>query len=158
MKRGFVCLLMAVVTGLSGCGRELARGGAERGEESGHGLIRPDAPEEWAQFESAKRVPAGAAGIPMDAYARATAQMARMGRHDPIRRGGEIGGTQIKSAAAPAWEWLGPANQAGRTRTLAFDPRNPNRMFAGGVSGGVWVTEDAGHHWTPRSVSAANIN
>jgi hypothetical protein len=71
----------------------------------------------------------------MDAYARATAQMARMGRHYPLPTRREGGGTESKSAAVPAWEWLGPANQAGRTRTLVFDPRNPNRIFVGGVLG-----------------------
>jgi photosystem II stability/assembly factor-like uncharacterized protein len=155
MNRATGYLLAAALSALAACSHEQTR--PDPAHESEHGLIRPDAPEEWAQFESAKRVPAGAAGIPMDAYARATAQMARMGRHYPLHRS-EAGGTEAKSTTLPAWEWLGPANQGGRTRTLAFDPRNPNRMFAGGVSGGVWITEDAGQNWSPRSDSAANIN
>ena len=46
------------------------------------------------------------------------------------------------------WESRGPWNVGGRTRALAIDVTNENRMFAGGVSGGLWKTEDAGNTWT----------
>jgi photosystem II stability/assembly factor-like uncharacterized protein len=36
---------------------------------------------------------------------------------------------------------------AGCTTTIAFDPTNPNVMYAGGTSGGVWKSTDAGAHW-----------
>ncbi|MCX6258830.1 MAG: T9SS type A sorting domain-containing protein [Bacteroidia bacterium] len=46
------------------------------------------------------------------------------------------------------WENRGPWNVGGRTRALAIDVMNEDRMIAGGVSGGVWLTENAGQTWT----------
>ncbi len=55
--------------------------------------------------------------------------------------------------ATNAWVERGPSNVAGRTRGLLFDPNDPNnqRVFAGGVSGGLWVNNnitDANSVWT----------
>ncbi|MCK0130428.1 T9SS type A sorting domain-containing protein [Flavobacteriaceae bacterium F08102] len=42
-----------------------------------------------------------------------------------------------------AWVERGPNNVPGRTRAMLFDPNgNGKRVFAGGVSGGLWVNED----------------
>ncbi|SDS45466.1 Por secretion system C-terminal sorting domain-containing protein [Polaribacter sp. KT25b] len=42
------------------------------------------------------------------------------------------------------WQERGPNNVGGRTRMLLFDPNDVNnkRVFAGGVSGGLWVNND----------------
>ena len=42
------------------------------------------------------------------------------------------------------WVDRGPNNVGGRTRVVFFDPNDAdkNRVFAGGVSGGLWVNED----------------
>ena len=42
------------------------------------------------------------------------------------------------------WKERGPNNIGGRTRTLLFDANDPSRraVFAGGVAGGLWKTED----------------
>ena len=45
------------------------------------------------------------------------------------------------------WTFLGPGNIGGRTRTLVIDPTDPNVMYAGGVSGGVWKTLNGGARW-----------
>ncbi|MFN4080663.1 MAG: T9SS type A sorting domain-containing protein [Saprospiraceae bacterium] len=50
-----------------------------------------------------------------------------------------------------AWEARGPWNYGGRTRALAFDVNDENRIFAGGVSGGLWLSEDGGQSWTRRT-------
>lgn len=46
--------------------------------------------------------------------------------------------------AQDPWIERGPNNIGGRTRTLLFDPNDSNhqRVFAGGVSGGLWVNEN----------------
>ncbi|MBJ6366725.1 PA domain-containing protein [Snuella sedimenti] len=51
------------------------------------------------------------------------------------------------------WEERGPDNVGGRTRAIMFDPNDPNgkKVFAGGVSGGLWVNNDitdANSAWT----------
>lgn len=40
------------------------------------------------------------------------------------------------------WFTRGPGNVGGRTRALALDIDNESRLIVGGVSGGVWITED----------------
>ena len=44
----------------------------------------------------------------------------------------------------PRWRERGPTNIGGRTRAVMIDEGSAdrNRVFAGGVSGGLWVTED----------------
>lgn len=46
------------------------------------------------------------------------------------------------------WENRGPYNVGGRTRALAIDASNENVILAGGVSGGLWRSEDSGESWT----------
>ena len=43
-----------------------------------------------------------------------------------------------------AWIERGPGNVGGRTKAVLFDPNDPThkRVFAGGVSGGLWVNND----------------
>ncbi len=36
------------------------------------------------------------------------------------------------------WEWLGPGNIGGRTRSILVHPSQPGTMWVGGVGGGVW--------------------
>ncbi|QKX05438.1 T9SS type A sorting domain-containing protein [Aquimarina sp. TRL1] len=45
------------------------------------------------------------------------------------------------------WKQRGPANVGGRTRALAVDRTNENVILAGGVTGGLWRSEDAGNSW-----------
>ena len=42
------------------------------------------------------------------------------------------------------WESMGPHNRGGRTLTLAFNPQNPNTLYAGSASGGLWRSYSAG--------------
>ena len=48
------------------------------------------------------------------------------------------------SASWNKWEERGPDNVGGRTRAIMFDPNDATnkRVFAGGVSGGLWLNED----------------
>ena len=71
---------------------------------------------------------------------------------------------------ANPWVNRGPNNQGGRTRGIMFDPNDINnanpaddytRVFAGGVSGGLWVNEDitdADESWTLVPGIQANIS
>ncbi len=72
--------------------------------------------------------------------------------------------------ASNPWINRGPNNQGGRTRGIMFDPNdvgnaNPaddyTRVFAGGVSGGLWVNEDitdANSSWNLVSGMQSNIS
>lgn len=57
---------------------------------------------------------------------------------------------QFKSVSAALgleWNELGPDNVGGRTRAILIDKFNSNKIFAGSVSGGLWVSTDAGASW-----------
>ncbi len=62
-----------------------------------------------------------------------------------------------------AWVDRGPNNIGGRTRGIMFDPNDSenDRVFAGGVSGGLWVNEDitdVNSSWTLVPGIGANIS
>jgi photosystem II stability/assembly factor-like uncharacterized protein len=44
---------------------------------------------------------------------------------------------------------IGPAGMSGRITAIDVDLSNPNRIFAGAASGGVWLSENGGTSWTP---------
>ena len=46
------------------------------------------------------------------------------------------------------WEHRGPHNIGGRTRALAIDVLNDNHIIAGGVTSGVWSSNNGGSSWT----------
>lgn len=52
-----------------------------------------------------------------------------------------------KSTAVEAmdgWRAIGPHNMGGRTLAVAFNPQNPNTIYAGSASGGLWRSYSAG--------------
>ena len=93
-----------------------------------------DAAEE---YYAAKR---GGTSDPQRAYAIARAQMKQSASERRLRSDA-AGSDDLK------WDCLGPTNVGGRTRTLVIDPTDPNVMYAGGVSGGVWKTTNGGAGW-----------
>ena len=61
------------------------------------------------------------------------------------------------------WFERGPYSVGGRTRAILFDPNDATgkRVFAGGVSGGLWVNNDitnASSEWSPISDFWANLS
>ncbi len=56
-------------------------------------------------------------------------------------------GTDRLPEAKPAFENIGPYNVGGRTKALAIDITNEDIIMAGGVTGGLWRSEDGGEHW-----------
>ncbi|MGH7594782.1 MAG: FlgD immunoglobulin-like domain containing protein [bacterium] len=49
-----------------------------------------------------------------------------------------------KVNAAEEWQSIGPHNRGGRTLALASNPQNPNTIYAGSASGGLWRSFTAG--------------
>lgn len=52
----------------------------------------------------------------------------------------------------------GPDNVGGRTRALWVDYADSSRIFAGGVSGGLWVSTNSGQLWTPVDDDMATLS
>ncbi len=44
---------------------------------------------------------------------------------------------------------IGPAGMSGRITTIDVVLDNPNIIYLGAASGGVWKTENGGNSWTP---------
>ncbi|HEX4910720.1 MAG TPA: hypothetical protein VFV64_08160 [Permianibacter sp.] len=55
------------------------------------------------------------------------------------------------------WQWQGPGNIGGRVRAVLVHPDNPQKIWAGSVSGGIWFTEDGGANWAPVDDFMANL-
>ena len=55
--------------------------------------------------------------------------------------------SSFQKSGQSGWKNRGPFNVGGRTRALAIDRNNENIILAGGVSGGLWRSEDAGQSW-----------
>lgn len=56
------------------------------------------------------------------------------------------------------WEELGPDNVGGRTRAILIDPANPQKMWCGGVSGGLFFSTDGGLNWQLHPWTIENDN
>lgn len=65
----------------------------------------------------------------------------------------------MSTAAVPSlvWDEIGPDNVGGRTRALLVDKNNSNRIYAGGVAGGLWISTDGGSSWNKYSDALDNM-
>lgn len=64
-----------------------------------------------------------------------------------------IAKSKMKNKSSLGLDWIpqGPDNVGGRTRALLVDKNNPNIVYAGSVTGGLFVSNDATLTWTPVS-------
>lgn len=53
------------------------------------------------------------------------------------------------------WKSIGPHNIGGRTRAIAIDVTNDQVLLAGGVSGGIWRSEDEGNSWVKTTLPSS---
>ena len=101
--------------------------------------------------------------IPIDAYEKAREQIGRMrvARDERLRdrTGAGLPTAEVNAAGIDpgSWTWLGPGNVGGRIRSLLIYPTNPNRMWVGSVSGGIWQSTNAGASWSPVNDFLANL-
>ena len=54
-----------------------------------------------------------------------------------------------KGQSIAQWEFIGPVNVGGRVVDLEFNPQNPNIIYAGFATGGVFKSTDMGGSWSP---------
>ena len=68
--------------------------------------------------------------------------------YDAVKKADELKFQSAKSGALNLqWELVGPDNVGGRTRALMFDKVVPNKLWAGSVGGGLFVSPDGGNNW-----------
>ncbi len=56
------------------------------------------------------------------------------------------------------WKLEGPDNISGRVRAVVFDPSDPNTLYVGTASGGVWKSTDLGRTWIPLTDDQPTMN
>ncbi len=56
-----------------------------------------------------------------------------------------------------AWEEMGPNNIGGRTRAIQIDKDDNQRLYTGGVAGGMFLSTDQGLNWQPVSPPEYNM-
>ena len=128
---------------------------------SGTYVRGPDDPGRAQLYSALRRWPEGGHLDPALVYQEALEHMRSLPRHS-ARLGRELpapGASERSAVRAElaTWEPLGPGNFGGRTRALLVHPENPAVLYAAGVSGGVWKTEDGGGSWRPLSDLLPNI-
>jgi photosystem II stability/assembly factor-like uncharacterized protein len=74
--------------------------------------------------------------IPMDALLKAKKHIEQMPSYTS------------RDAGLWEWEWLGPGNIGGRIRSILNDPDDPDIIWIGSVSGGLWKTTNGGSTWS----------
>jgi hypothetical protein len=145
----------------------------ERFDEAGE--ARTDEPDAAARSDLARRQPTdGRTDTPRlyEAATRHVASLARfssaIGRDLPSAQPATrvwLAGSRVMSLKDPssaarvldAWTPLGPGNIGGRTRVVKFHPAVPTTIFAAGVSGGIWKSDDNAITWRPTGDGLTNI-
>ena len=125
---------------------------------------RYDDPGEAAAYRALKHQ---GSDDPYRSLAEARERMRAMQRYSTVAEASRLQGSEaLLDASTPrsleasplgVWKFLGPGNIGGRTRVLVVDPADPQVMYTGGVSGGLWKTTTAGAEWVPIGDDLANI-
>lgn len=115
------------------------------------GRIQPPfKPLEAARFFMDQRLAPGDKELPLE-HLRAQLQNVRVRQQQVALR------SSSPSGGEPVWSSLGPRNIGGRTRAIVIDPNSPNIMYAAGVAGGVWKSNDGGAIWTATDDAMLNL-
>ncbi|MCB0713073.1 MAG: T9SS type A sorting domain-containing protein [Ignavibacteriae bacterium] len=106
-----------------------------------------DNPTGRAEFERMRRADPETGKIPEGIRGRELKFASTLPSRERLSEDQLKGGMMLLSAPVN-WVERGPNNQGGRTRALAVDMRNESVILAGGISGGMWRSEDNGTTWT----------
>ena len=93
-------------------------------------------------------------GLPVERFDALTAAQApspRPTRNVRLRGQAALNAADDRQPLADQHNWIptGPRNVGGRVRTLALHPTDPNILYAGPASGGVYKSADGGETWFP---------
>jgi photosystem II stability/assembly factor-like uncharacterized protein len=108
---------------------------------------RPDKPNEWARLRAMQQA-SDDGKVKPDGYVRASEQRTM------VLSKGMLEAAGISRAD---WKFIGPGNIGGRIRSIVVHPGNPDTLWIGSVSGGIWKTTDAGLTWKPADDFMGNL-
>lgn len=112
-------------------------------------MQRPDQPDKAIELRT-QQLQDENGFIPVDGYTNAKAHIEEM-MAVPQPEGYAAGITNA------SWSWIGPGNIGGRVRSIVINPSDPNIMYAGSVSGGIWKTTDGAASWQIMDDFMANM-
>ena len=96
--------------------------------------------------------------IPLGAEMRAWVHAKQMPIEPQAWPAGHLNSTDLIGGINPAgWQWLGPGNIGGRVRSIIINPAEPQTIWLGSVSGGIWKTTNGGASWAPLDDFMANL-
>ncbi len=129
---------------------ERTKKSARAREAQEEGEAAADSPNEAARFRRLQLQDENG-NIPIDGLQKAREQVALMkdAQEQKAKALGKVNGMDVAGIDPGAWAWLGPGNIGGRIRSIVIDPTNPNNMWVGSVSGGIWRSSNAGSSWEP---------
>lgn len=114
---------------------------------------KPDHPGEWASFRALQEADERGVVRP-DGLLRGIAQRRAM----LDRQADAAGPLELAGINAAGWTALGPGNIGGRVRAILAHPTLTNKLWAGSVSGGIWVSTDGGASWSPVNDFMGNLS
>jgi len=126
----------------------------------------PDLPLARVHFEQLlQRGEAGA--IPLGARMRAFQRLDKLKQFVSSRRFAVAGVPVSANPRLPftagikpdktKWSPLGPTEVGGRTRSIIFNPQNPQEMWIGSIAGGIWHSTDGGVNFSVVNDFMANL-
>ncbi|MCB0788317.1 MAG: hypothetical protein KDB75_03365, partial [Flavobacteriales bacterium] len=74
-----------------------------------------------------------------------------------VRKGYESFAKQQTKNVGLQWIEMGPDNIGGRIRSVVVDPNNPDVIWTGGVSGGLWRSDDGANTWQKIEAFSDNL-
>ena len=96
--------------------------------------------------------------IPVGAEVRAWEHTRQMPIDPSAWPAGSLSLTDTVAGINPSgWQWLGPGNIGGRVRAIVIHPADPQTIWLGSVSGGIWKTSNGGTSWAPLADFMANL-
>jgi len=114
---------------------------------------KPDHPGEWAAFRAMQEADERGIVRP-DGLLRGIAQRRAMIE----RQADSMGALELAGINSAGWTALGPGNIGGRVRAILVHPTQASKMWAGSVSGGIWVSVDGGASWNPVNDFMGNLS
>ncbi len=114
---------------------------------------KPDHPGEWASFRALQEADERGVVRP-DGLLRGIAQRRAM----LDRQADQPGPLELAGINSAGWTALGPGNIGGRVRAILAHPTLTNKLWAGSVSGGIWVSTDGGANWNPVNDFMGNLS
>ena len=110
----------------------------ESEEKDSTAAVETTTPEGRAEWEFERQKDPATGKIPENIHMRELAYASTL----PKARSGS------RSSSNVDYQRVGPFNVGGRTRAIAYDLANPDVILAGGVSGGMWRSANAGQTWS----------